>query len=210
MKQEICNLGLLILATMLIPEPVHADSSKADPAYVADFMFDLQANWRAVDPSINEQMDVAVLEGQLFLRSETRDTENNLDWVICAVGRYDKLAKLSEPNQISVEMNYAVAGVVEDETSIVEFGSTQILIERTHPEPEQELLMVHLGEADPVGYEYVADLDLQTFAATVGECTRMIDFVMPETEEQRVQREKQIRMDHYRMILEADLLRGSD
>ena len=108
------------------------------------------------------------------------------------------------------EVNYAVAGVVEDETSIVEFGSTQVLIKRTHPETDEEVLMVHIGEADPVQYDYVADLDLLTFAAIVGECNRMIDFVMPETEEQRAQREKQSRMDHYRMILEADLLRGSD
>jgi hypothetical protein len=209
-KPEICNLGLLMLATMLILEPAQAEPSKQEAAYVADFMFDLQASWRAADPSISEQMGVAVLEGQIFLRSETRDTENGLDWIICAAGRYDKLAKLSEPNQMRFEVNYAVAGVVEDETSIVEFGSTEILIERTNPEHDAEVLMVHLGEADPVRYEYVADLDLLTFAATVGECTRMIDFVMPETEEQRVQREKQSRMDHYRMILEADLLRGSD
>lgn len=210
MKREICNFGLMVLATTLILQPAHAEPSKPDPAYVADFMFDLQAKWRTADPSINEEMGVAVLEGEIFFRSETRDAESDFVWIICGAGRYDKLAKLSEPDQMRVEVKYAVASVVEDETSIVDSGSTEILIERTSSEPDEEVLMVHLGEANAVPYKYVADLDLLTFAATVGECTRMIDFVMPETEEQRAQREKQSRMDHYRMILEADLLRGSD
>ncbi|MFN4183341.1 MAG: hypothetical protein ACK4M6_01020 [Hyphomonas sp.] len=207
------NINRICLAAMMLCHLAEATSAEVPPIereHLADFLFDLQAHWKFEDSSTVELLDFTVLDNLVVLRSEVFEHSGEHLGLVCVRARFNKFGKLSEPSRVYLESDFVVAAKHEEEFFILDSGSTGVVIERMNPSSDKDVLALNIGGAATVHYTNIDRLDLIRFSTTQAECHGLFETAMPETEEQRIAREKQRRLDHYRMILEAEVLRDSD
>lgn len=199
--------GLVSFCALM--SPAHAQAPEAEDDYLADFLFGIQSRWTFSDETTAEAMDFTVLDGRVIIRSEISDPAGDHLGLACIRAGFDKYGRLSEPGVAHLNTDIVISARTDEGLVVLDTASAEMVVKRMVGEGGEASLSVRLGDAEPVIYVEPAKLELLQFAEALSECRGIFEYAMPETDAQRAEREQQRNRDHYRMILEADLLRGS-